>query len=217
MSGGIVFDLDGTLVDSVPDLHVAANKMLAEAGHAPLDLPTIVTFVGHGIPNLVRRVMAARGIDPAQEGHMQARMLANYLEHPADLTRPYPGVVATLELLRDRGHALGVCTNKLREPAVAILDALNLSRFFGVVIGGDSTPLRKPDPMPLMAAFQSLGVPPVLYVGDSEVDAETGRAAALPFGLFTKGYRATPVDQLFHSFAFDDFAALPEHVVALQR
>ncbi|MFT4149352.1 MAG: phosphoglycolate phosphatase [Paracoccaceae bacterium] len=211
----IVFDLDGTLVDSVPDLHVAANAMLAEAGLAPLDLATVTSFVGHGIPNLVRRVMAARGIAPDREAAMQSVMLRHYLAHPADLTRPYPAVPQVLQDLREQGFALGVCTNKLREPAMAILDALDLTRHFGVVIGGDSTPQRKPDPAPLFAAYAALGGAPLLYVGDSEVDAETAQAAGIAFALFTRGYRTTPVDQLPHRISFDDFAMLPGHVAAL--
>lgn len=213
--GAIVFDLDGTLVDSVPDLAVAANAMLAEVGQGPLDLPTVTSFVGHGIPNLVRQVIAHLGLDPAGEADLQASMLRNYLAHPADLTRPYPGVVAALEALAAEGHALGVCTNKMREPAVEILRALDLERFFAVVIGGDSTATRKPDRAPLDAAYAALPGVPLLYVGDSEVDAATAVAAELPFALFTLGYRKTPVAELPHRFAFDDFALLPELVAEL--
>ena len=84
-------------------------------------------------------------------------MLAHYTAHPADLTRPYPGVVNTLAQLRAAGHALGVCTNKAHAPALQILEALDLARFFDVVIGGDSLPVKKPDPAPLHAAFEALG------------------------------------------------------------
>ena len=206
--GAIVFDLDGTLVDSVPDLLVAANKMLAEVDQAPLDLPTLTSYVGHGIPSLVRQIMVARAIDLQHEAQMQARMLAHYLAHPADLTRPYPCVVAALTALREQGFVLGVCTNKMREPAVAILEALDLSKHFGVVIGGDSTAERKPDPTPLHAAYAGLAAPVLFYVGDSEVDAETAVAAQIPFALFTLGYRKAPISDLPHAFAFDRFDVL---------
>jgi phosphoglycolate phosphatase len=208
MMRAIVFDLDGTLIDSAPDIHAAANRMLADIGQPPLPLETIIRFIGNGIPNLVRLVMEARGIDAAQHDAMNAAMLRHYTAHPADLSTPYPGVVAALERFTAEGFTLGVCTNKLHAPTLQILDALDLSRHFQVVVGGDSLPVKKPDPAPLHAAFEALGAP-VLYVGDSEVDAETARRADIPFALFTQGYRKTPVADLPHRIAFDDFNALP--------
>jgi len=212
MKGAIVFDLDGTLVDSAPDIHAAANRMLADCGEAPLDLEAITRFIGNGIPKLVRLVMAERGISSDQEDRLKALMLRHYTAHPADLTRPYPGVADALEVLRDAGFGLGVCTNKFHAPSVQILDALDLSRFFDVVIGGDSLPVKKPDPAPLHAAFGALRASPLLYVGDSEIDAETAKHAGIAFGLFTRGYRTTPVEELPHSFSFDDFSTLPKQI-----
>lgn len=209
MTHAIVFDLDGTLVDSAPDIHANANRMLADIGAAPLSLSEVTGFIGNGIPNLVRLVMAARAIPAEQEDRMQAAMLAHYTAHPAELTAPFENVVDTLAALRDAGHRLGVCTNKYHAPSVQILDALDLSRFFDVVIGGDTLPVRKPDPAPLQAAYRALARPPLIYVGDSEVDAETARRAGLPFALFTRGYRKAPVAELPHTLAFDDFATLP--------
>ena len=206
----IVFDLDGTLVHSAPDLHAAANRMLADAGHEPLDLDTVTNFIGNGLPNLVRRVMEDRGIPEDQEEEMKASMLAHYIAHPVDLTRPYDGVVDALAAFQAAGHRMGICTNKLRAPAVQILEALDLMRFFDVVVGGDSLDVKKPDPAPLMAAFKELDRAPLAFVGDSEVDAETARRAELPFALFTRGYRKEPVESLPHDIAFDDFGNLPE-------
>jgi phosphoglycolate phosphatase len=208
MPRAIVFDLDGTLVDSAPDIAAAANRVLSEMDHAPLPVPLLTSFIGHGIPRLIGRVIEHLDLDPALQRRMTARMLSHYAKRPAELTRPYPGVVAALTELRDAGYIMGVCTNKYRGLSVQVLDALGLAPFFGVVIGGDSLPQKKPDPAPLHAAFDALDATPFLYVGDSEVDAETARAAALRFGLFTCGYRSTPVADLPHSFAFDDFAAL---------
>jgi phosphoglycolate phosphatase len=116
--------------------------------------------------------------------------------------------VATLTALQAAGHPLGVCTNKFHAPTLQVLKALDLMRFFDVVIGGDSLPQRKPDPAPLIAAFDALGAGRRLYIGDSEVDAETAAQAKIPFGLFTRGYRKTPVEQMAKTFAFDDYAAL---------
>ncbi len=208
MTRAIVFDLDGTLVDSAPDIAAAANRMLAEMDHAPLQVPLLTSFIGHGIPRLVGRVITHLDLDPALHARMTARMLAHYSERPAELTRPYPGVVAALTELRGAGYVMGVCTNKYRGLSIRVLDALGLSPFFGVVIGGDTLPQKKPDPAPLHAAFAALRATPHLYVGDSEVDAETARTAAVRFGLYTCGYRTTPVEDLPHSFAFEDFAVL---------
>jgi phosphoglycolate phosphatase len=142
---------------------------------------------------------------------MNASVLAHYSSRPADLTRPYDGVRETLAALHGTGHALGVCTNKFRSLSTQILDALDLSRYFDVVIGGDSLAVKKPDPAPLLAAFAALPGAPLFYVGDSEVDAQTAAAAGLDFALYTQGYRKTPVHELRHSFAFDRFDALLSH------
>ena len=215
MTGAIVFDLDGTLVDSAPDIAAAANRMLAGVGHAPLSLAQMTSFIGHGIPNLVRRVIEACGLDPADHSALNAQLLADYGAQPATLTRPYPGVVAALEALRAAGHPLGVCTNKDLGLTRQILDALDLARFFDVVIGGDTLAVKKPDPAPLHAAFAALPAAPLVYVGDSEVDAQTAARAEVSFALFTLGYRQTPVADLPHAFAFDDFARLAPFVAGL--
>lgn len=208
MTHAIVFDLDGTLIDSAPDIHAAANRMLADFDHAPLTLERVTSFIGNGIPNLVRLVMEDSDIPASQEQAMQARMLAHYTAHPADLTQPYPGVIDCLQGLRHKGYRLGVCTNKLHAPTIQILDALHLTGYFEVVIGGDSLPVKKPDPAPLHAAYEALGGNGFFYVGDSEVDAETADRAKIPFALFTKGYRKTPAEDLVSTTMFDDFSQL---------
>lgn len=212
MSQAIVFDLDGTLIDSAPDIHAAANRMLEDFGHAPLTLARVTSFIGNGIPNLVRLVMQERGIPSAEEQIMQARMLEHYTAHPADLSQPYPGVIDCLQTLRNQGYRLGVCTNKLLEPTLQILQALHLTSFFDVVIGGDTLPVKKPDPAPLLKAFEELEAAALLYVGDSEVDAATADAADVPFALFTEGYRKTPVDELPHTATFNHFELLMDIV-----
>ncbi|WP_136440513.1 phosphoglycolate phosphatase [Pacificoceanicola onchidii] len=215
MPGAIVFDLDGTLIDTAPDIHAAANRMLADAGSDPIDLATAISFVGHGIPNFVRQAMAHCGLDPAREEEWRASMLAHYTAHPADLSAPFPGVVTALEQLKGAGYSLGVCTNKPHAPSLQILDLLDLTRFFDVVIGGDSLAVKKPDPAPLHASFDALPGQPVLYVGDSEVDAETAVRAKTPFALFERGYRKTAVADMPSTVSFDDFHALPGIVQGL--
>jgi len=206
----IVFDLDGTLVDSAPDIHAAANRMLSDEGLAPLDLETVTSFIGNGIPNLVGLLMRARGISADRHSVMVERMMDHYSARATELTRPYPGVPQALERLRSAGYRLGVCTNKFKAPAVQILNALDLGQFFDVVVGGDSLSVKKPDPAPLRLAFERMGDGIHAYVGDSEVDAETAQAAGVAFALFTEGYRKSPADTLPHTFLFNDFNDLPE-------
>ena len=205
----IVFDLDGTLIDSAPDIQAAANRMLEGEGLAPLDLPMITSFIGNGLPKLVERVMRARGIDPARHAELAKVTHDIYSAASSVLTRPYPNLMAALEALAAAGYAMGVCTNKPEAPARDILRDLDMERFFTAVVGGDTLSVKKPDPAPLHRAFEMLGATETLYVGDSEVDAATAHSAGIGFALFTEGYRKVPVENLPHRAAFADFAALP--------
>jgi len=210
MSGAVIFDLDGTLVDSAPDICAAAGTVIARHGLEPLTLEQTRSYVGHGAAQFVERCLAARGV--ADQPGLQAEVLAGFLdiyESAVTLTVPYPGVVAALERLADMGLVLGVCTNKPAAPAHAVLRHLGLDRHFAVVIGGDSLPVRKPDPAPLQAAMTGLAASATVFVGDSEVDAETAVRAGVPFALYTEGYRKTPVSELPHDAAFADFDELP--------
>ncbi|WP_323041112.1 phosphoglycolate phosphatase [Gemmobacter sp.] len=212
----IVFDLDGTLIDSAPDIRAALNRVLEDEGVPLLSLTETVRSIGHGVPALIAQARALRDLPEARQDAMVAAMVQHYGAASAVLTRPYPGVAAALEALAAAGHVLGLCTNKPIAPTRAILDALDLARHFQAVIGGDSLPQRKPDPAPLHAAYAALAAPVLLYVGDSEVDAETAQAAGVDFALFTPGYRKSAVEALVHRLAFDDFAALPGLVAALR-
>ncbi|MDP4034447.1 MAG: phosphoglycolate phosphatase [Pseudorhodobacter sp.] len=212
----VIFDLDGTLIDSAPDIHAASNRVLAAEGFAPLSLPQVRSFIGKGVPHLVARLLEASGEAPNGPRHaaMVARFSASY-ESAVGLTRPYPGVAAALDALAATGLRLGLCTNKPVAPARAVLRHLGLNHHFAALIGGDSLPQRKPDPAPLLAVLAALGGGAAVYVGDSEVDAATAAAARLPFALFTEGYRKTPVADLPHAAAFADFAALPGIIAKL--
>lgn len=210
----ILFDLDGTLVDSAPDLHGAAAHMSTEAGCAPLDERTIRSFIGNGVPVLVQRIMAATGLDPADHARHLGVFSAYYAEHATDLTRPYPGVERLLDRLTAAGHPMAMVTNKPEAPARTILDTLGLSRHFRTVIGGDSLTTRKPDPAMLHLACDRLGGAGAM-VGDSEVDAQSAANAGLPFALYTEGYRKTPAEQIPAGFRFDDFETLPAWIASL--
>lgn len=209
----LVFDLDGTLIDSAPDICTAANSLLADRGLAPVTLSETIGFIGNGAGVLIEKLRAARGLADSEQAIMLDKFKARYTQDH-HLTRVYPGVIEALTQLRTQGHRLGLCTNKPHAPALAVLAHLDLAKFFETVWAGDSLPQRKPDPAPLRAAFQALGQGQCLYIGDSEVDAETARRAEVPFLLFTEGYRKQPVQELPHAAIFSAFSTLPDLVEA---
>ena len=212
----IVFDLDGTLIDSAPDIQMGVNLMLADEGIAPLSLEQVKSFIGNGLPHLVRLVIGATPLRIEDHARHLKQVLAHYDAVNGDQTRPYPGVVDRLDALKAAGHRLAVCTNKPEAPARDIGAKRGLTQC-EAVIGGDSLPERKPDPAPLNAAFEGLGEGPEIYVGDSEVDAETAHRAAVPFLLFTEGYHKRPLDEMPQSgrFAhFDDLSDLIDSLLA---
>jgi phosphoglycolate phosphatase len=209
----IVFDLDGTLIDSAPEIHAVANRVFTAKGLQPMDFPTVRGAIGNGVDVLVGRLLQAQGQKPA--GPLQADLVASFVriyEEAFDLTTVYPGVVEALANLHAAGHPMGVCTNKPEGPAKAVLRHFGLDRLFPVVVGGDTLPVRKPDPAPLRLALAGLDVRTGLFVGDSEVDSATAQAARIPLALYTQGYRLAPIGTLGASFAFDDFHALPRLV-----
>jgi len=212
-SASLVFDLDGTLVDSAPDIRAVANGVLVAEGAEPLTLAETRRFVGSGAPAFVTRMREARGLPGAAQERMLAMFLEGY-EGATALSTLFPGVLDALAVLAKRGHPMGLCTNKPIGPTRAVLAHFGLAGRFATVVGGDSLPERKPDPAPLRAAFDGLGAPPGAFVGDSEIDAEAARRAALPFLLFTGGYRQGPVEDLPHTAAFDHFDALPALVAS---
>ncbi|SFE32207.1 phosphoglycolate phosphatase [Roseivivax sediminis] len=203
----IVFDLDGTLVHSAPDIRATANAVLTARGAAPLTMDETVSFIGSGAPVFVERMRAARALPEADAPDLLDAFLALYEDAHA-LTEPFPGVREALDALRGAGHRLAICTNKPEGPARALLAHLDLADPFDAVVGGDTLAVRKPDPAPLFAAAEALGTGPLAYVGDSETDAETAVAAAVPFLLFTGGYRKSPVTEIPHRAAFDSFDTL---------
>lgn len=214
----IIFDLDGTLIDSAPDIHAAGNAVLAAEGLPGITPAQSRSFIGNGAGVYVQRLEAAvtDATDPARVARMRALFAAEY-ETAHALTRIYPGVEDALALLRGAGWRLGLCTNKPLRPTRSVLAHLGWADLFDVVIGGDSLPVHKPDPAPLRAVMHGMNAARVVYVGDSEVDAATAQAAEMPFALFTEGYRKTPVATIPHDHAFNDWADLPAIAAALLR
>jgi len=205
----MVFDLDGTLVDSVGDLHRALNLTLAECRCGPLSVQQVRGMVGDGVEQLVSRAIAATGCgaDPRQA---LPRYLAHYEADPVAHSRVYPGVQSTLETLRRQGIRLAVLTNKLSRSTGLVLGRLDLARYFSRVVSGDSLGFRKPDPRVLLSILEGFGADPreSLMVGDSEVDANTAHAAGVPFALMTYGYHRVPLSEIASTVQLQDFAAL---------
>jgi phosphoglycolate phosphatase len=210
----VVFDLDGTLVHSAPDLHAAACAMLAQYGKPPLSLTQVTGFIGNGVPALVRRCLNAADADDIDVDDALSVFQARYGSAPTALSQPFDGVVAMLSAVTGSGRKLAVCTNKADDLTAAVLKGLALDGFFDTVVGGDTLPVKKPDPGPLILAVERLGaeVSEALYVGDSEVDAETAGNAGVDFALFAGGYRKTPVDELRARFVFDGFGQLTDFI-----
>lgn len=213
----IIFDLDGTLIDSAPDIHAAGNAVLAAEGLPGVSFAQTRSFIGKGAGVFIERLerAAAAQSDTARIARMRAAFAAEY-EIAHALTTIYPGVEAALAQLQAAGWRMGLCTNKPLRPTHTVLAHFGWAEMFEVVIGGDSLPVRKPDPAPLRAVIEALGGGPVVYVGDSEVDAETAQAVGVPFALYTKGYRKTAIEAIPHSTAFDDWADLPGIADALR-
>jgi phosphoglycolate phosphatase len=209
----IVWDLDGTLVDSAPDLATALNAVLDMRGFFNLSLDEVRTMIGNGVPKLVERGFNAVGVrpDPAQLDELITLFVKEYRECATDNTRPYPGIVETLQELHGMNIPMGVCTNKPEAFTRQILEGLGLSGYFSSVVGGDSTSAKKPDPEPLLACLHGLVAEPALslMIGDSVHDVRAARAAGVTIGVVPWGYRAAPVETLGADFVLHDPAGLP--------
>lgn len=189
LRGLIVFDLDGTLVDSRRDLADAANALIREGGGAPLSEDAIGRMVGDGAAMLVGRALTAAGL--ARDDSSVRRFLELYDAHLLQTTRPYPGMRAALEAIQPRG-VLAVLTNKPLRHSETLLRALGLAPLFATVIGGDGPFARKPDPQSLRHLMAAHDVPPrrTILVGDSHIDAATARSAGTRFCLARYGFGA---------------------------
>lgn len=187
-----LFDLDGTLVDTAPDLHRALDATLLAHGHAATDEAMMREWVGAGAAVMIRRALAAQDVVPDEDRSrvLLEDFLAHYREHIADHSRVYPGIRETLDLLTARGVAMACVTNKFEGLARQLLAALDLAPRFGAVLGGDSLAVRKPDAAPLIEACRQLGRSPAraLMVGDSRTDVDAARNAGIPVVCVRYGY-----------------------------
>lgn len=184
----MVFDLDGTLVDALPDLTAALNRMLAPRGLAALTQADVRPMIGDGTKKLVERALAARG-QPYDDATERA-MVADYTEHVAGESRPYPGVNATLGRLQELGWKFAICTNKSTAATEALLAALDIAHWFAALGCGDTFPVRKPNPGHLAGTIEAAGgtVARSLMVGDHANDIAVGKALGVPTIFASWGY-----------------------------
>jgi phosphoglycolate phosphatase len=189
--GALVFDLDGTLIDSRRDIATGLNRLRADLGLPPLSLDEVVTMVGEGAKVLVRRALAGWHGEPAKE-HLD-RYLAYYKEVCLDTTVAYPGIEEMLAELAPT-YRMAVLSNKGELLSIEILEGLDLAWRFKEILGGDSLPTRKPSPAGLNALADRLDVPVerLLLIGDSRIDAETARNAGCAFALVEWGFPPIP-------------------------
>ncbi|MCW5752572.1 MAG: phosphoglycolate phosphatase [Alphaproteobacteria bacterium] len=208
----ILFDLDGTLVDSAPDLHQSLNFVLARLGRPAIQLDEVRAMVGDGVRVLLERSLAATGggIESARFEQAMADYLVHYEAHLADLSRPFPAVAETLARLRAAGKRLAVCTNKPHAFSVSLLRQLGLADHFDAVLGGDSLPVRKPDPGHLLGTLAAIGrePPQAVMIGDSRNDVAAARNAGVPVIAVSFGYTVTPPRELGADLVIDHFDEL---------
>ncbi len=206
----IIFDLDGTLVDSAPDIHDAVNIMLREIGYQEIELNIVQSFIGNGISKLVERVMHYVKMKFTLELHKQLveKFTHYYSLNPATKTKTYKGVIEVLSALKASGYKMGICTNKAHHLTLQVVKNLELEQYFDSVIGGDSLSTSKPDPAMLNASIAELGQSKAIFVGDSEIDGATASNANVPFILFTSGYLKAPMNEVTHVASFKDYSEL---------
>jgi phosphoglycolate phosphatase len=194
----LVFDLDGTLVDTAPDLMHATNHVLATLKRRAISMDEVRSFVGHGAKALITRGCEATGepVDPRAIETLYQEFIIYYASNIAAGSRPFPGLVNFLNHASDHGVKLAVCTNKLESLSIRLLDALGLSHHFGAIVGPDTIGIAKPDPRPFHEAVKRLGVasPHAIMIGDSETDILTARNAGVPVIAVPFGYTPKPVE-----------------------
>jgi phosphoglycolate phosphatase len=222
LAGAVVaFDLDGTLVDTAPDLIGTLNVLLEGEGLPPLPLAEARPFIGHGARWLIERGFEAAGqhLAPARSQALLDRFIVHYRGRIAEESRPFPGCEAALDALAAAGATLAVCTNKPTALSLALLDAVGLSGRFAAIVGPDKAPAPKPDARHLQAAVEAAGgaLPRAVLVGDSATDVGAARAAKAGLILVSFGYTEVPAADMDHDALIDHYDQLPDAVRRLCR
>jgi phosphoglycolate phosphatase len=215
----IVFDLDGTLVDTAPDLIDTLNVILTREALPPVPFATGRNLIGGGAKVTIERALAAEGrsCPPAEIDRLYAAFVAHYADHLADRSRPFPHLENALDQLAEAGHRLAVCTNKLEWLSVRLLDLLKLAPRFATICGPDTFGIQKPNPEVLRRTVLRAGGEPAaaIMVGDSRTDVYTARAAQVPVVAVDFGYSDVPIPSLKPDRVISAFADLPGGVAAL--
>ena len=212
----VVFDLDGTLLDTAPDLTAALNHSLTVLGRATVPEDSVRHMVGHGARALLQKGLAATGtVSEALVDEGFPIFIDYYRAHIADASRPFPGLEAALDTLAARGVALAVCTNKMESLSRDLIDTIGWQARFAALVGGDTLPVRKPDPAPLFEAIARSGGGRAAFVGDSITDTLTGQNAKIPTVAVTFGFSDRPHDQLGADRLIDHYDELVEALEAL--
>jgi phosphoglycolate phosphatase len=210
----VIFDLDGTLIDTAADLAASMNHVLKRAGRAPVPLDRVRHLVGHGARAMLDRGFRENGgAVPADLDPHLAVFLDHYLAHIADQSRPFPGAVEALDALEADGARIAICTNKREAWARALFDALGLSHRFAALVGADTVGAAKPDPRPVFAALTGAGRAKGVFVGDSDTDIRAAKAAGMPCIAALFGYG--PLDLATEAFAV--FSAYEEAPGLIRR
>lgn len=220
MTPAYVFDLDGTLVDTAPDLCTTINEILVREGRRAVALDEMRFLIGNGVRKLVERAFIRTGaaVEPAALDTLYKDFLSVYQSHQTDQSQPYPGVVETLDLLQAEGARLAVLTNKPHESAVRMIADLGLKRFFPVVCGGGKRAYLKPDARLFAEVLAELGGKgPAVMVGDSLPDLQTARNAGVPIVLVSYGYCTVPPETLGADALVDRFADIPAAAARLMK
>ena len=214
----VVFDLDGTLVDTAGDLHLILTELMSEEGLPTPPLEEMRAMVGDGAKVLLARAFAAAGVtpDPARLDELYAQFLDRYTAEPCRRSTLYPGAAELLAMLAEQGCGLGLCTNKPQRPSEFLLATLGVGGRFRAIVGGDALPVRKPDPAHLTAVLDRLGATPreAVMVGDSRNDVVTAQAAGVPCVLVSFGYTTVPARELGAEMVVDQLDELPTVLAA---
>lgn len=211
--GAIVWDLDGTLIDSAPDIATALNALLNEHGQHGHAVEYVRPMIGAGVVKLIERGFRAADapLDESACEELVPRFVELYAAHATDRTRLEPDAREVLSYLYDAGARQAICTNKPYDLTVQILNGLDIVGFFEVVVGGDSTAEKKPHPLPLLTCLEELGVTPgdVVMIGDSGADVGSAKAAGVPVILVPDGYTGVPAVSLGADYVVRNLAEIP--------
>lgn len=215
----LIFDLDGTLVETAPDLVATLNTVLTREGIAPVAYEIARNFVGGGARLMLARGIEADGriVDAAKLDTMFADFIAHYAANVALHSRPFPGLIEALDTLSTRGHRFAVCTNKLEHLSVLLLNELKLTDRFEAICGQDTFGIQKPDPEILRRTIAAAGgdVRRSIMIGDSETDILTARAAGIPVIAVDFGYSDRPISEYGPDRLISHFAQLPDQIAGI--